>query len=174
MTALSWIQFCCHQHDVVCNQKYDEVLPYSQHLHYVDAQYHKFSNLLPEKDIDGIVRKGCFGHDLIEDARVTYNDILAMTGYQVAEIIYACTEDKGRNRDARHSERYYKELAKNELACFVKLCDIMANVKYSILTNSSMLAKHKAEHTKTVEYIYPTMREKYGPMCDHLNALMSL
>ena len=55
---------------------------------------------------------------------------------EVAEVIYLCTDDKGRNRKERKSERYYNGLEENEIALFVKLCDIISNVKYSILTSN--------------------------------------
>jgi len=114
---------------------------------------------------------GCWGHDLIEDARVTYNDIVDRVGEVVADIIYCCSEEKGRNRDERHSSKYYGELGYNRLAVFVKLCDIIANVTYSILTKSSMYDKHKKEHEKTMKYLY---REEFQPMYDYLDKLFKL
>lgn len=168
-----------NQHDIVCNQKYDKILPYSQHLKYVDDQFNKFKYILKENEpiegkyiyISGIVMAGCAGHDLIEDARVTYNDIKDLIGKDVADIIYCCTEEKGRNRDERHDLNYYSELGENKLAIFVKLCDILANVKYSILTNSSMYNKHKKEHTKTREFLYI---KEYDEMFAHLDKLFEL
>lgn len=111
---------------------------------------------------------GCWGHDLIEDARVTYNDIKNRVGADVADIIYCCTEEKGKDRPGRHPEKYYLELAENNLAIFVKLCDITANVTYSILTKSSMYDTHKEEHKKTHKYLY---RIEYKPMFDYLEKL---
>jgi (p)ppGpp synthase/HD superfamily hydrolase len=93
-----------------------------------------------------IARMGAYGHDLIEDARMTYNDIKQIVGKDVADVIYLCTEERGRDRGERHSERYYMMLSGNEVATFVKLCDIIANVKFSILTNSSMLDKYRKEY----------------------------
>lgn len=152
LTYIEWRQYCIERHDVAANQKYDRTLPYSKHLDYVYDQYRKFEYLLDSKNKQ-IVEKAIYGHDLIEDARVTYNDILELAGPEVADIVYACTEEKGRNRKERHSGNYYTELAKNKLAVFVKLCDIIANVKYSFLTNSSMFAKYKEEHELTKMYL---------------------
>lgn len=170
MTPKEFCDYCINRHDIVCNQKYDTLLPYSMHLRYVEAQLNKFRHLItPDEYL--IVLMGCYGHDLIEDARVTYNDIVQMVGVRVADIIYRCTEEKGRNRDERHAEKYYKELSENRLAVFVKLCDIAANAIYSILTNSSMYQKHMKEHTKTYIHLY---REEFKPIFDYLDNLFTL
>ncbi len=176
--ASGFIQWCREKHDKDVNQKYDTTLPYSKHLDYVIKQHNKFKTLLDLPDRNLVVM-GCAGHDLIEDARVTYNDILSqlsefcneVDAIKVADIIYCCTEEKGKDRDGRHSEKYYKELAQNELAVFVKLCDIIANVKYGILTNSDMLKKHKAEHAKTMQYLYI---QRFQSMYTYLDLLFEI
>lgn len=148
------------------------------HLRYVVAQFYRFKHLLRNDwndkrvyNVDAVVEMGCWGHDLIEDARATYNDIKDLVGTEIADIIYCCTEEKGKDRPGRHPEKYYLELAENKLAIFVKLCDIMANVTYSILTKSSMYEKHKIEHEKTKQYLY---REEYKEMFDHLDKLFMI
>ena len=178
MTKLDFIGYCINRHDVVCNQKYDNNLPYSKHLEFVAAQAKKFKHLLGSQWIESsmftvwdCVEMGCWGHDLIEDARVTYNDIVERIGATVANIIYCCTEEKGKNRDERHSEKYYKELANNKLAIFVKLCDIMANSAFSILSNSSMIEKHRKEHKNTLKYLYIN---DYKPMYSYLDNIFLL
>ncbi len=180
MNSQEFIEYCKHQHDVVCNQKYDGNLPYSKHLDYVLAQAKKFKHLLKDDTTTdatyNLVIYGCAGHDLIEDARITYNDIINIIGTKhvgefIADIIYCCTEEKGKNRDERHSDKYYKELSKNKLAIFVKLCDIIANVKYSILTNSSMLDKHRKEYVKMRSYLWV---DEYTEMFIYLEKLLDV
>ncbi len=169
-------EYFYHLHDIECNQKYNKTLPYSFHLEMVAHQANKFNHCLPnryeksrpqnkysDKLIWDEVITGCLGHDSIEDARITYNDLVTQFGDIAAEIIYACTEV--------HSIEYYEYLAKNDLAIFVKLCDIIANVTFSILSNSSMYNKHKKEHEKTRQYLY---KEQYKSMFDHLDKLFSL
>lgn len=186
MNKKEFIEFCYNRHDVVCNQKYDNNLPYSFHLKIVGSVAEQFIELIPRtlvgkgnmrsgpvysKERDWVLM-GAAGHDLIEDARLTYNDVLNLSGSKhVADIIYACTEEKGKDRNERHSDRYYKELSKNDLAVFVKMCDIIANVKYSILTNSRMLEKYRDENAKTVEWLF---LDKYKPMFNYLNRLIKL
>ena len=165
-------EFAINQHDVVCNQKYGDIHPYSFHLDLVVSQVRLFYNHVNFSRTEQLnVLCGAIGHDLIEDARVTYNDIRYKVGVEVADIIYCCTEEKGKNRDERHSENYFNELKENELAVFVKLCDIIANVKYSLLTNSSMFNKYRKEYPKVKEKLYI---ERYDILFVYLEKLLSI
>lgn len=161
-------------HDFVCNQKYansfvKEGIPYSFHLRSVVEQVYKFRYLI-KNDYDlGLVIAGAWGHDLIEDGRVTYNDIKQEWGVDLADIIYACTEEKGKNRNERHNVKYYLELNYNDLAVFVKLCDILANVKFSLATNSSMYDKYQSEFSKFKKYCY---KEQFDDMFSHLEKIL--
>jgi hypothetical protein len=47
-----------------------------------------------------------------------------------ADIIYAVTNDKGKNRKERAGVKYYEGIRKTPGAVFVKLCDRIANVQY--------------------------------------------
>lgn len=163
-------EWAIYQHDVVCNQKYDGNQPYSNHLKFVEAQVDRFSHLLSPSDYI-LALHGAIGHDLLEDARVTYNNVVEKGGIEVAEIVYACTESKGRNRDERHNVEFYKTLGENELAVYVKLCDIIANVTYSLLTQSSMIDKYRKENGKTYDYLY---LKKYDEMFVYLKKLLEL
>lgn len=165
-------KYCIEQHDIECNQKYgDNKLPYSFHLNLVSVQARKWSYLLGSLGEQHLTEMGAWGHDLIEDARNTYNDVLRIAGLGVAQIVYCCTDEKGRNRDERHNAKFYIELAANRLAVFVKLCDIIANITYSLLTNSSMYKKYSTEYPKMKKYLY---REEFKPMFDHIEKLIEL
>jgi (p)ppGpp synthase/HD superfamily hydrolase len=170
MKTKEFIEFCIDQHDNICNQKYGKIHPYSFHLELVANQANLFGKILSKKELE-LVTMGCWGHDLIEDARLTYNDIKDLVGDSVADIIYCCTEEKGKSRLERHSQKFFDELKQNELAIFVKLCDIIANVKYSILTNSSMYSKYQKEFPKLKENIY---LEKYDEMFNYLERLLNV
>jgi (p)ppGpp synthase/HD superfamily hydrolase len=162
-----------HLHDVECNQKYNKTLPYSFHLEMVEAQAKLFENLIPvDEPYYSAVFVGIYGHDSIEDARLTYNDILKEYGELAAEIIYLCTENKGRTRSDRKNDVFYHELKKNDLAVFVKLCDLIANVKFSLLTNSSMLNKYKAEYKQKVKPMLYS--EDYKDMFEYLDRLFEV
>lgn len=168
-------------HDNKVNQKYNKTLPYSFHLEMVYLQGEKFKHLITNRNellnsfsFESIwysVVVGLYGHDAIEDARLTYNDLKERFGTESAEIIYLCTEEKGRNRSERHSEKYYVELSQNNLAVFVKLCDLIANVKFSFLTNSSMFEKYKSEYPKVKHFLY---KEEYKEMFDYLEKIFGI
>ena len=179
----SLLKKICDIHDVDCNQKYDKTLPYSFHLMAVLAQAEKYRDLIPSSDWY-IMRISAVGHDLIEDARMTYNDVKALTincvearygGYvshniEIADVIYACTEEKGKNRFERHSQKFFDELKVNRLAVFIKLCDIMANVLYSMLKNSSMYEKYKEEFPNLKQQLY--VPGEYDKLWEDLEKLL--
>ena len=169
-------QLIYDQHDKVCNQKYADILPYSFHLKCVEAQGEKFIKLVREGNIINennmrakmvsykeIVRMALTAHDTLEDSRLTYNDIKelgtnhfenSIVGEMIADIVYAVTDEKGKTRKERKSDKYYKELSENKLAVFVKLADISANTLFSKLTGSSMYDKYKSEFSHFKEMCY--------------------
>lgn len=172
----------CHkQHDVVCNQKYNDTLPYSFHLNMVRAQFEVFKSLLLFEEHQ-IAAAGCDGHDLIEDARENFNSVLTMaldSGYsnpeahQIANIVILCTEfSRGRSRAERKPDEFYVALQSDRLAAFVKLCDIIANSLFSVMSNSSMFEKYKKEFPKLRQYL--SIHLDLLPMLDYLERIYKL
>lgn len=146
------------RHDVFCNQKYDDTLPYSFHLKMVYNVCKRFIHLIP-KELRLIVLLGAAGHDLIEDARMTYNDVRDKYGIEVAEIVYSCSDEKGKDRDGRHSMKFYNELKELHyngvrIGVFVKMCDVIANGTYSRVNGSSMFPKYKRDLPKIKKLLY--------------------
>ena len=99
------------------------VYEYKFHLEQVADIAKKYSYLLLLGQI-GQVICACYGHDLLEDC-CNYNDIFGVFGSEVTEIIYAVTNELGRNRKER-AEKTYPKIRKNRLAVYVKLCDRIA------------------------------------------------
>lgn len=172
-----------HLHDVECNQKYNKTLPYSFHLEMVHLQGEKFfhiiediinkhyKNIVSYSDISSML----YGHDSIEDARLTYNDLKSKYGQYVADVIYLCTDFKGKSRTERKPEQYYQELSQNKLALFVKLCDIIANIKFSLLTNSTMYQKYKIEWALTKRKILGNGNlSDFKEMIVYINSLLEV
>lgn len=164
--------FFINQHSVVCNQKYDKIYPYSFHLDMVYSNCKKFINLIPT-EFRPLILAAAYGHDAIEDARLSYNEIKdKFRSVELAEIIYLCTENRGRNRSERKSIEWFKDLNQNTLAVFIKLCDIMANSQYSFCTSSSMFPKHVQEYVEKVKPLLYTTG--FTPIFDYLDKLYSL
>jgi|AntRauTorcE11897_2_1112592.scaffolds.fasta_scaffold00088_42 (p)ppGpp synthase/HD superfamily hydrolase len=153
--------FAIRRHNWV-RQEYGKGVPYSVHLEMVADFAEKFSYVLSEEDRDLAVA-AAWGHDLIEDTRVTYNDLGKLFGWKFAEVVFCCTEQRGRNREERHGEAYYDLLSKNSIGKFVKLCDICANFSNSKENSNSMYKKYKKEFPKVKEnYTKKVSTNLYG------------
>ena len=155
-------------HDIVCNQKYDG-MPYSYHLYNVGAvaitHGHYVCNftdhILP-------IIFGAYFHDAIEDARVTYNDVLKIAktfmseaqAIIATEIVYALTDEKGRNRAERGSEKHYEDIRETQYAPFVKFADRLANTTYSVKQKSRMADIYAKEYD---DFFRKLGGEKYVP-----------
>ena len=134
------IQQSAHTLHQSVNQTYGDNLPYGYHLDMVVEGVAEYGHLVCDSENDVLpLFFGAYYHDSIEDARLTYNDVMNvargfMTEEQAlmaTEIVYALTNDKGRTRAERAGEKYYQGIRETPYAPFVKLCDRLANVTYS-------------------------------------------
>jgi (p)ppGpp synthase/HD superfamily hydrolase len=147
------IAFAIESHASV-NQTYDGK-PYSVHLAMVFSQAMRFIDCVDEhrrKDVLNAV----WLHDTIEDCRLTYNDVLKISSKEVAELVYALTNEKGKNREERANAKYYKGIRNLEYATFIKICDRLANVIYSRDTKSRMFDVYKNENEKFLKCLFNT------------------
>ena len=134
------------------NHKYGKNSNYSVHLDMVYDFGETYIYLIPT-DIQKFVLASLYAHDRIEDCRETYNDIKKFCGVEVADIVYAVTDEKGRTRDERKPKKLYDEMLYNTGAVFVKLCDRLANVKYSKDRYDSMTAEQRESAKNSPMYI---------------------
>lgn len=86
------------------------------------------------------------------------------TNYTIAELVYAVTNEKGRNRAERANDKYYEGIRNTEHATFVKLCDRIANIEYG--GKSDMYAK---ENINFKRKLYDA---KYDEMFDFIDWLL--
>lgn len=158
-------KWCIEQH-VKTNHFYDTYLPYEFHLRMVANVFEKFQHLLKsnveystgenivnpvlQKSITYVLRLACWGHDLIEDTRTSYNDVKEVLGQEVADVVYAVTNEKGKTRKERANDKYYEGIRNTPGAVFVKLCDRIANVQYSKMTGSRMFEMYKKENDEFI------------------------
>ena len=139
--SLEQIRSMAHQIHESVNQFYDGDKPYGYHLDMVAKEVYAYGHLVLVGEADLLpLFMGAWFHDSIEDARVSYNDVkkialkLGLTEEQAfcaSEIVYALTNEKGRNRKERAGKRYYEGIRNTPYAPFVKMCDRMANIRYS-------------------------------------------
>lgn len=122
------------------NQTYAGLFPYGFHLDMVVEGVRNYGYTVCAREEDVLpLFFAAYYHDSIEDARLTYNDVMRvardeMTEEQAlmaTEIVYALTNDKGRTRAERAGEKYYQGIRETPYAPFVKLCDRLANITYS-------------------------------------------
>ena len=136
------------------NHKYDGY-PYVLHLdacHAVKEEFkadllNKINELgLNDDNICEKIDRAIYFHDVEEDCRMTYNDIKHIIGEFYADIVHAVTNEKGKTRKERAGRSYYLNIRKTPLANFVKICDRIANVRYSRMMGSSMFRKYYSEN----------------------------
>jgi (p)ppGpp synthase/HD superfamily hydrolase len=182
------IEWCIDQHRKT-NHKYNNYLPYEFHLKMAAQVASDFQYLLNDeldyfsgKHKDEMqrrdtvtLREACllavWGHDLIEDTRVSYSDVKNHLNQEAADIIYAVTNEKGKNRKERANEKYYEGIRNTPGAVFVKLCDRIANVQYSKMTKSEMLKMYDLENDHFVHALGYTPHHELVSMFDYLENL---
>lgn len=149
------IKSCAHDLHASVNQFYDGRLPYSVHLDMVADNVVAFGPQLPVADDDmTAVWFGAYFHDSIEDARLTYNDVMALArqfmpddkALIATEIVYALTNEKGRTRAERADSRYYAGIRTTPYAPLVKCADRLANLTFS--------ARHSSAASEGMRRVY--------------------
>lgn len=159
---------CIEAHANV-NHFYDGDLPYRIHLEMTNQVFQEFKHLLDDevdyftgkkeydRGVDNTVtlREACdkasWGHDLIEDARLTYNDVKDMLGQEAADIIFAVTNEKGKTRKERANPKYYAGIVATKGAVYTKLCDRIANVRFGKMMKSRQFYMYKKENPEFVK-----------------------
>lgn len=172
------IEWVIEQH-AATNHMYD-YLPYQYHLEQVAATSLNWLHLVKDEGVIPFsfhqsIYTACFAHDAIEDCRLTYNDIISKLGKEVADIVYALTNEKGKTRKERANIKYYAGIREQRGAVFVKLCDRIANVEYSKMTRSSMYTKYQKENANFMKMLGRyTDNTHLEPMFAHLEKLLEM
>lgn len=115
-------------------------------------------------------------HDTMEDRGVSYNDLDKKLGQEVAETVYAITDERGITREERHRKTYPKIKGRSR-PLTVKLADRIANVEHSA-ARGGKADKYRAEYAgfKAALYDAPDTTKESGQiiarMWAHLDQLM--
>ena len=187
---MNYVDWCIEQHRKT-NHFYDRYLPYEFHLRMVNNVCEDFQHLLDGEfdmktgdkvshppfqiTLRDACRKASWGHDVLEDCRISYSDLKNQLGKEVAEIVYAVTNDKGKNRKERAGDKYYEGIRNTSGAVFVKLCDRIANVQYGKMTKSRMFEMYKKENDDFIVQLGwdDTNTHPYFEMFVYLNNLFN-
>lgn len=141
--------------------------PYSYHLKKVATIAEEYYNdvfgdteMFMTESAKNNVLGACWCHDLIEDARQTFNDVSENTGsYEIAQLVYAVTNEKGKNRSERANDKYYQGIRdKGVAAMYVKVCDRIANYEYSKAYNPKMAEKYRSEMLHFIREVFHDSR----------------
>jgi len=147
------------------NHTYDGK-PYSFHLNMVYNFGVKFQHLLPEDKVI-ITLSACWTHDLIEDCRLSYNDISKKFGVIVADITYNLSNNKGKTRAERANNEYYQYISFCRYSTFVKICDRLANATHSKNSGSRMFEMYKKENENFRNNLYTSeLQEMWDELDD--------
>ncbi|WP_339925765.1 phosphohydrolase [uncultured Cyclobacterium sp.] len=159
-------EYAIYSHQKV-NHKYGEQ-DYDYHLKMVYEVAEKFSYLIAESERENVYC-GCWVHDIIEDARETYNDVLQNTNETIADLAFALTNEKGKSRKERANDKYYQEMHEIPNAIFIKFCDRIANITHSKSQGSNMYEKYKKENDN---FIQKTYRPELLDMIKYIDELL--
>lgn len=121
------------------------------------------------KDYADQIMKLCYTHDMIEDTELSHYDLAAITDVDNA--------DRSKRLSVNHSKHiddYYQQIAKHLIDSFVKLCDRLANVKFSIDNPSekSTNALNKYRSHQPIIKNYFLHHTELKPMLDELDKLL--
>jgi (p)ppGpp synthase/HD superfamily hydrolase len=166
------INFAIEAHNKT-NHLYDGK-PYSVHLSMVALNAVRFIDCIPTQNQNDVIL-ACWLHETIENCRLTYNDIKQVAGETVANIVYAVTNEKGKNRKERANDVYYDGIRKTMWAKYVKLCDRLANVQYSYDNMSKMYDVYQDENDAFIEALFPNESgmQHYIELIKELKCLLS-
>lgn len=124
-------------------QQYD-IFPYTKHLKDVTRILEQFG-FVNEYIIAGIL------HDVIEDCNISYNKIKTAFGEDVAEMVYAVTDPKGRSRKEKKA-KVYDDIRAYPKSIIVKLADRIANMQNSIIQRKKDKLKMYIKEHESFKY----------------------
>lgn len=149
-------------------QKYGN-LPYMVHLAMTFEVY--LEHTAPD-DLNAVIMKALWLHDVLEDTHCKPQFILDyFHDRRLLILIQAVTDKPGENRKARHRNTY-PELAGDNWAVVVKLCDRIANVRHSIAEKSGFLKMYKREYPFFRKSLCGCTREPNASLWKTLDELM--
>lgn len=120
------------------DQRYGD-FPYTKHLQDV-------VNVLEEFEDDPYVLAAGWMHDTIEDTAIDFTAVFNEFGRVVARLVYAVSNEPGKNRKERHERTYPKMIAAGRNAIAIKLADRIANTENCMKFNHHLFKMYEREY----------------------------
>ena len=142
------LSYTVHLEDVasIIDEIFDELLR--------DDRFYEYKQYIFE--LRNVLKSAAYLHDILEDQghACSYGDLKKKFDFNfptsVADIVYACTAEKGRNRDERFNDKFYQVLRDTPFGAVVKHADRIDNMRFSKENNRSMYFKYLTERNNFV------------------------
>jgi (p)ppGpp synthase/HD superfamily hydrolase len=136
-------------------------MPFDKHLDSVHSVFNRYKGFLHEKwgasfnyiDVLDKIECAIWLHDVMEDCRVSYGELVREFNVEIAEIVYALTNEIARSRSEMSDLTYPKIRALGAAAIFVKLCDRISNTEASINHPDGYHGMYKREFPKFKKHL---------------------
>lgn len=145
--------------------------PFTYHLEAVASRARQYRDLI-DSSLWDTVETAAYLHDVLEDTSTTPEDLRALFGPDVVEIVENVTDKlPDQPRRIRHRATY-PVIAGHLPSLYVKLCDRLANVEQAHGDRAPILAMYRKEHAYFREVLFEAGRA-FMPMWDRLAELLS-
>ena len=125
---------------------FNEAIEFQDCLNGYYAQKHRLSDNYQQE-----ITYLCYTHDIIEDCEISEWDLANITSVDNASRTKILSTNK-----SKHVDDYYSQISKDLVNTFVKLCDRLANVRFSVKNPSEkstkVLIKYKNHQPLIKEY----------------------
>lgn len=109
-------------------------------------------------------------HDVVEDTDVTREDVASEFGEAVALLVYAVSNEPGKNRRERHAKSHHK-LIEIEDGITLKLADRIANIENALATGNKIIGMYRKEWAGFKTKLKSTTKAP-AKMWEHLERLI--
>lgn len=146
------------------NQMYGS-RPYSYHLQKVVNIARFYSSLVPKEDLEDVIC-AAYLHDILEDTLCTQDEILRALNPRILLLIKLLT------KNGSDPESYFNQVAQDDLAIYIKLCDRYANVLACVYDGEDKkLAKYKEQNPMFNRIL---LRNNYKPIFEWIESYLNL
>ena len=139
--------------------------PYSAHLQMVVNFARIYSELIPKEAREDVIC-AAYLHDILEDTLCAQDEILRALNPRILLIVKLLT------KNSSNLEEYFNQVALDDLAIFVKLCDRYSNVLACVQDGKlGNLSKYNEQNPAFIRIL---LRKKYIHLLEEIEDLLDL